>query len=452
MKSDFRILVVDDEEAMRETLTELLERDGYSVDMAENTFEAIDLYKSNKQNLVISDIMMPESDGIELLQKLKNINADVMVILITGYASIDSAVQAIKIGAEDYFTKPFNNDEILKVVDRIYKNYSLIHQNEILKQGILRHDIPEIVGNSAVIKKVISDIKTVAKSEVPVFVSGESGTGKELVSRAVHNLSERNKEPFVPINCAAIPNDLLESEFFGHEKGAFSGALARKYGLFEVANNGTLFLDEIGEMPMALQAKLLRTIETQQLRRIGGTQQVSVNLRFVCCTNRDIQKEIEEGRFRSDLFYRLSTFCIHIPPLRDRKEDIPLILNHYLHKKGNEQIKFPDDIMRAFLNYSWPGNIRELEHVIERILLFSNDKPPSIKNLPNELLSSNNHTNEKELQKTASNHTLRELEKVHILDVLKQCNGNKKEAAELLGIGLKTLYRKIEEYSYNQFN
>jgi len=450
-KSEFNILVVDDEETMRETLKELLERDGFSVQMADNTYSAIDLYQKQQHNLVISDIMMPESDGIELLHKLKNINPEVIVILITGYASIDSAVQAIKIGAEDYFTKPFNNEEILKVVDRIYKNQKLIQQNELLKQGISKHDIPEIVGNSIKIRKIISDIKTVANSDIPVFVSGESGTGKELVARAVHNLSERCHEPFVAINCAAIPNDLLESEFFGYEKGAFSGALTKKYGLFEIANNGTLFLDEIGEMPMALQAKLLRTIETQELRRIGGTKEVKINLRFVCCTNRDIKKEIEDGRFRSDLYYRLSTFCIHIPPLKDRKEDIPLIVNHFLNKKKGALNQLPDEIMQAFSDYNWPGNIRELEHVLERIILFAKDSPPSVKNLPNEFHKTNHQKSRTEDPVTELN-SLKEIERTHILDVLNQCNGDKKEAAKILGIGLKTLYRKIEEYSYEDFN
>ncbi len=448
MKTDFKILVVDDEESMRDALKQLLKREGYTVDVAENAAEAIKKFKKENHDLVVSDIMMPEIDGIELLKRLKKISQDVIVILITGYASIDSAVQAIKIGAEDYFTKPFKNVEILKVVDRIYKNQSLSRQNELLKQEILRQDIPEIVGQSTKIKKIISDIKMVADSDIPVFISGESGTGKELVARAVHDLSERKNEPFVPINCAAVPDNLLESEFFGHEKGAFSGAIIRKYGLFEVADNGTLFLDEIGEMPQSLQAKLLRTVETMQLRRIGGTVQISVNLRIVCSTNRDIQKEIEEGRFRSDLYYRLSTFCIHLPPLRERKEDIPLIVEQYLKGKNGGKTELSETVLKAFLNYDWPGNVRELEHVIERILLFSKNKVPSIKNLPQEIQGAYRRETPSPVKESSlSAHSLQDVEKDHILSVLNHCNGNKKKAAEILGIGLKTLYRKIEEYA-----
>lgn len=448
MKTDFKILVVDDEESMRDALKQLLKREGYNVDVAANAAEAIKKFKKENHDLVVSDIMMPEIDGIELLKRLKKISQDVIVILITGYASIDSAVQAIKIGAEDYFTKPFKNVEILKVVDRIYKNQSLSRQNELLKQEILRQDIPEIVGQSTKIKKIISDIKMVADSDIPVFISGESGTGKELVARAVHDLSDRKNEPFVPINCAAVPDDLLESEFFGHEKGAFSGAINRKYGLFEVADNGTLFLDEIGEMPQSLQAKLLRTVETMQLRRIGGTAQISVNLRIVCSTNRDIQKEIEEGRFRSDLYYRLSTFCIHLPPLRERTEDIPLIVDQYLQGKNDGKTEIPESVIQALLNYDWPGNVRELEHVIERILLFSKNKVPSLKNLPQEIQEAYQKESSSPAKETSLRvNSLQDVEKEHILSVLNHCNGNKKKAAEILGIGLKTLYRKIEEYA-----
>lgn len=447
MKKDFKILVVDDEETLREALSALLNGEGYSVDVAENASEAIIKFNSENYDLVVSDITMPEVDGIELLKQLKKISPDVIVILVTGYASIDNVIQALKIGAEDYFTKPLKDVEILKVVERIYKNKNLLQQNEKFKQEILRQDIPEIVGKSKQINKIISEIKMVADSDVPVFITGESGTGKELVSRAVHNLGIRKNEPFVPINCAAVPNDLLESEFFGYEKGAFSGALSRKYGLFEVADNGTLFLDEIGEMPMLLQAKLLRTIETMELRRIGGTEQISVNLRIVCSTNRDIQKEIEEGKFRSDLYYRLSTFCIHIPPLRERKEDIPLIVDQYLQGKNEEKSKIPENIMHAFLNYDWPGNVRELQHVIERILLFSKKSPASLKNLPSELQQAYQRNSSPNIKDPSLNkRSLHEIEKEHILSVLNQCNGNKKEAAEILGIGLKTLYRKIEEY------
>jgi DNA-binding NtrC family response regulator len=446
--SDFKILIVDDEKSMREVLANLLETEEYTIDVTSSALEALYKYKKKKHDLIISDIMMQDMDGIGLLDELKQIEKDVKVILITGEASIDSAIQAIKLGAEDYFIKPLENIEILKVVERIYKNHSLSLQNEILKQELHRRDIPEIIGKSSKMKQVISDIQLVAKSDMPIFVTGESGTGKELVAQAIHNLSHRSNEPFVPINCAAIPNDLLESEFFGHEKGAFSGAVARKYGLFEAADKGTLFLDEIGEMPLVMQAKLLRTVETMQLRRIGATSHVTVDFRIVSCTNRDIQKEIHDGNFRRDLFYRLSSFEMKLPPLRERKEDIPLIIKHYLEKMGKNEKQVPENILRAFLHYEWPGNIRELIHVLERILLLSKNGRLDIRHIPQEIrekpytkLNIDEEFTEYEIL------PLRDLEKNHILKVLNSFNGDKKSTAKILGIGLKTLYRKLNEYN-----
>jgi DNA-binding NtrC family response regulator len=446
-KTDFTILAVDDEIEMRRALKSLMEREGFSISSASNGREALKKYEEHRFDLIISDIMMPEMDGIELLKKLRKVNEEVLVILITGYATIESAVQAIKIGAEDYFTKPFKNEEIIKVVDRLYKNHQLKRRNEILKQEILRSDIPEIIGNTPKISKILSDIKMVADSDIPVFVTGESGTGKELVARAIHSLSSRKSEPFVPINCAAVPNELLESEFFGHEKGAFSGALSRKYGLFETADKGTLFLDEIAEMALPLQSKILRTVETMQFRRIGGTQLITVDLRFVCCTNCDIKEEVDKGRFRGDLYYRLSTFGIHLPPLRERREDIPLLVNNYLKQRGTKPIILPEKIMSALKQYDWPGNIRELEHVLERLILFSKNKTPGLKNLPGEIQESYQRQSKLHADFTpGQNRPLCEIEKEYILAVMQQCNNNKKESADILGIGLKTLYRKLDEY------
>lgn len=445
-KSDFKILIVDDEKSMRDILKNLLETENYIIDVTSNASEAIHRYNKNKHDLIISDIMMPDIDGIELLKRFKKINKDVKVILITGHASIDNAIQAVKLGAEDFFIKPFENIEILKVVNRIYKNLSLSLQTEILKQELHRRDIPELVGQNPMMKKLISDIKLVANSDIPVFVTGESGTGKELVARAIHNLSSRAKEPFVPINCAAVPNDLLESEFFGHEKGAFSGAVERKFGLFETADKGTLFLDEIGEMPLTMQAKLLRTVETMQLRRIGGTSQITVDIRILCCTNRDIKQEISDGKFRRDLYYRLSSFEIKLPHLRERKDDIPLIVNHYLERMSKKDYLLPENILNAFMNYDWPGNIRELIHILERIILLSKNKEMDIKYLPQEIKEATPQKPDMEAVPSDTDPLpLREIEKNHILNVLNKYKGDKKEAAKMLGIGLKTLYRKLND-------
>ncbi len=445
MHRNFNILIVDDEKDMRDSLKDLLELDGYSVDTSDSGFSALEMYKHSPYDIVLSDIMMPKMDGIELLRKLKDIDPNVSVILITGYSSIQGAIEAIKLGAEDYFTKPFKAIEIRKTIERIYNTKYLSEQNEKLKQGILRTDFPNIIGDSDAIHDIFNDIKTVAQSDVSVLITGESGSGKELVANAIHQYSDRNSEPFIPINCAAVPKDLLESEFFGHEKGSFSGAVKRKYGIFEIANKGTLFLDEIGEMPIDLQAKLLRTVETKVIRRIGSTEMTPINIRIVCSTNRDLKEEITKGNFREDLFFRLATFQITVPPLRQRVSDIPLLLENYLKKRGINNLDFPDQIIKALQSYNWPGNVRELENVVERIILLSRLRPIDISFLPDEIRQGNF----KPTKTTASygnNTSLEEVERDHIKRVYLHCNGNKVKTSKILGIGLKTLYRKLDKY------
>jgi DNA-binding NtrC family response regulator len=447
MKSEFRILVVDDEKEILVLLEDLLSMEGYKVELASNAQEALQKYQKEEINVVISDIIMPEMSGLELLKKLKEINEDADVIMITGSTLIENAVEALKNGAEDYFTKPLSNIQILKVVERLYQNRKLEQRNEILKQELLRQEFTEMIGNTPKMKKIFSDINMVADSDIPVFISGESGTGKELVARAIHNLSSRKNEPFVPINCAAIPSDLLESEFFGHEKGAFSGATSRKYGLFEAAHCGTLLLDEIAEMPLALQAKILRAVETMQIRRIGGNQQLTIDVRIISSTNKDIKKEVESGKFRSDLYYRISTFTIHIPPVRERKADIKPIVKHILKLRGKEESIISDEILVALEAYSWPGNVRELENVLDRLLLITQDKPPTINQLLPEIRNTYRGSSKEKQENAKSNLvSLEEMEKDHIIRVLNHCYGNKRDAAKILGIGLKTLYRKIEQY------
>ncbi len=449
MSNIFRILIVDDEIDMRESLQELLTREGYFIDEVANGKNALEKYSKNKYDLVISDIIMPEMDGIELLKNLKDIDPEVIVILITGYSSIQGAINAIKLGAEDYFTKPFKAVEIKKVIRRIYENKNLTQRNELLTQQIMRSDFPEIIGKSRVIRNLKKDINTVADSNVTVLITGESGTGKELVARALHQTSLRKNTPFVPINCAAVPNDLLESEFFGHEKGAFSGALKRKYGIFEVAENGTLFLDEIGEMPYALQAKLLRTVETKKIRRIGGTEQIYIDLRLICSTNRDLKEEIKEKRFREDLYFRLSTYIIFIAPLRDRKEDIPLIIENFIQKKRIPNMIIPPDTLDTLMAYDWPGNIRELENVLERILLISKGQAPTPDSLPADIRNANHL--DSVIPDTTSGKilTLEELERDYIEKIYRICKGNKVKTAKSLDIGLKTLYRKLNKFAIN---
>lgn len=447
MDKNFSILIVDDEKDMRESLQELLQMDGYKVVETESAAEALLLYKHSPFDLVLSDIIMPEMDGIELLKKLKEIDPTVSIILITGYSSIEGAIEAIKLGAEDYFTKPFKAIEIRKTIDRIYNNKYLTEQNERLKQGILRTEFPEIIGKSNSIQKILEDIRTVAKSDVSVLITGESGSGKELVANAIHQSSLRKDEPFIPINCAAVPKDLLESEFFGHEKGSFSGAVKRKYGIFEIANKGTLFLDEIGEMPIDLQAKLLRTVETKKIRRIGNTELTPIDIRIVCSTNRNLKDEIKEGNFREDLFFRLATFQINVPPLRSRLTDIPLLINNYLSKKGEKLFEIPKEIMDSLQTYNWPGNVRELENIIERILLLAKIKPLDLNVLPEEIRETNYQHPVSSEDDEQFIQSLEEIEKKHIIKAYQYCKGNKVQTAKILKIGLKTLYRKLEKFS-----
>lgn len=446
MKSSFNILVVDDEQDMRESLRDLLVREGYQIDLAANGMDAVDKILTKSYDVVLTDIVMPEMDGVELLKEIRKRGLECSVIMISGYSTVEGAVDAIKLGAEDYFTKPFNNSEVLNVIEKVYKSRNYAERNKMLKQEVLRKSLPEIIGESKAIRKVFSEIEAVADSDVSVLITGESGTGKELVAGAIHSLSKRREEPFVPINCAAVPNELLESEFFGHEKGSFSGAHERKYGLFEVADKGTLFLDEIGEMPMNLQSKLLRTVETNSLRRIGGTQQIDFDTRIISSTNRDLKEEIKKRCFRGDLYFRLNTFAIHLPPLRERKEDIPLLVDNYLKTKGHSDLKVSDEIVEALTAYHWPGNVRELENVVERMVLTSSSSIPKMKNLPIDIQGAyKKQTKQTEMPLDAIP-VLENVEREHILNVYKVCNGDKVAAAKALGIGLKTLYRKLDAY------
>ncbi|MEA1972060.1 MAG: sigma-54 dependent transcriptional regulator, partial [Candidatus Cloacimonadota bacterium] len=317
MNTAFRIIIIDDEFDMRDSLKELLIRENYTVDLASSGEEAINQFKKNKYDLVLSDIIMQQVDGYKLLKTIKRDNPDLPVLLITGYSSIQGAIDAIKLGADDYFTKPFDVQKIKKVIKRIRDNKVVNEKKKKLNNRILSNKFPKIIGQSKAIESLLEEIEIVAKSGVSVLIIGESGTGKELVAKAIHNSSSRSLKPFVPINCAAVPKDLLESEFFGHEKGSFSGAIKRKLGLFENAHKGTLFLDELGEMDILLQPKLLRAIESQEIRRIGGVDEIKIDVRIISSTNKILLDEIDKDNFRRDLYYRLATYKIHIPPLRD---------------------------------------------------------------------------------------------------------------------------------------
>jgi two-component system response regulator PilR (NtrC family) len=381
-----RILIVDDEPSMREMLGIVLRRDGYDVLIAPNGTQALALLQSERVDLLLSDIRMPDLSGVEVLRAAKAANPDLVAFMMTAFASTDTAVEAMRLGAVDYFTKPFNMDELRLKVRQQLEAHRLKEENVLLKRALnTRHEFSSIIGRSPVMLSVFKMIETIAKTSSTVLITGESGTGKELAARAVHYNSLRRDHPFVALNCGALPETLLESELYGHMRGAFTGADTNKKGLIEVAERGTIFLDEIGEMTPTMQVKLLRVLQERRFRRLGGTEEVQADIRIVAATNQDLQKGVAEGRFREDLFYRINVIPIHLPPLRDRVEDIPLLAEHFLEKYAAQMEKpvrsISQEAQEWLCAYQWPGNVRELENVIERAVAL--EATPSV--LPDSL-------------------------------------------------------------------
>ncbi len=449
------ILVIEDKESMAEMLKETLESEGYSVFIAEDGEKGIKLLRENRIDLVLTDLKVPIKDGIDVLKASKEENSMVPVIIMTAYGSVETAVEAMKLGAFDFITKPFDTDHLLMMIKRAIETQRLITENLLLKEEFAtKLGIPRIIGKSKSIINVAQIVQKVAPTKTTVLLIGESGTGKELFARAIHNLSPRKEYPFVPINCAAIPRDLLESELFGHEKGSFTSADTKKLGKFELADHGTIFLDEVGDMDLTLQSKLLRAIETGEIERVGAIKPVRVDVRIVAASNKDLEKAVEEKKFREDLFYRLNVFPIQIPPLRERKEDIPLLVDFFI-KKYCQEIKTPvkeisKEALELLSNYYWKGNVRELENAIERAVIlcegdiitpehFILDK--YTKTSPGEKPEMISGTLE-----YVSKEATRKVETQRILDVLKQTKGNKTKAAEILQVSYKTLLTKIKEY------
>lgn len=446
MKEIIRILVVDDEQIMRDSLSDWLRLDGYEVEAVEDGFKALEKVKKESWDVLFIDLKMPRMDGIEVMQKVKEINKDIPVIIITAYATVDTAVKAMKEGAYEYIVKPFNPEEISIIIRNIVVHQSLIKENIFLRQELKkRYQLNDIIGKGSRMQDLFALIRKVAKSNSTVLIEGESGTGKELVARAIHTNSLRNKGPFVAVPCAALPESLLESELFGHEKGAFTGAIATRKGSFELADKGTLFLDEVGDMSFKIQANFLRILEEREFRRVGGSNLIKVDVRVISATNKDLDKLVKEGKFREDLYYRLNVVSIKPPPLRKRKEDIPLLVEHFLRKHSIENKKdvkwIHEDALKLLIQYDWPGNVRELENVIERAVVLTKEDFISSDELPLFV-----RTAEKEEFKTAVDKQLHEVEKEHILLVLKANNGNIKKSASILGIDRTTLYNKIKKY------
>jgi DNA-binding NtrC family response regulator len=444
MEKKHKILVVDDEEIVRQSLFAWFREDGYEVDMAENADAALKLFEKGKYSLILLDIKMPGMSGMDLLIKLKEFDPDAIIILITAYASVSSAVKALKSGAYDYITKPIDPDELSHIVEKALYQKNLENENVKLKESIDEITKPDnLIGESHQMKEIYSLINTVAQTDTTVLILGESGTGKELVAKAIHLNSKRKYFPLVTVNCGALPESLLESELFGHEKGAFTGAHYRRKGKFEMANGGTIFLDEIGTVSNKVQVELLRVIETKQFTRVGGSETISSDFRVIAATNENLEELVKEGRFREDLYYRLNVFTIHIPPLRERIQDIPLLANYFLKKfttSMNKKITgISDEAMRFMLKYRWPGNVRELENAIERAVVVCRNEKIQLDDLPFRISSYS-------LYNEAEDKSLSEAEKRHIALVLQENNWNISKSAEDLKIDRVTLYNKIKKY------
>jgi two-component system response regulator AtoC len=440
MKKKVKILVVDDEAIIRESLRDWLSDVGHQVLMAENGSQALEIIEKEKPSIVITDLVMPGMDGIELLKRAKEISPGLEGIVITAYGSIPTAIAAMKEGAYDYIEKPFCPEKAELLIEKLVEHQRLIEENVSLQQKLDdRYRFENIIAKSPKMQQVIEVIKVVAKSNATVLIIGESGTGKELVARAIHSQSYRKDKPFVAVSCAALPESLLESELFGHEKGAFTGAYAQRRGKFEVANRGTLFLDEIGEMSANIQVHLLRVLEEKEFTRVGGNELIKVDVRVISATNKDMKKAIISEQFREDLYYRLNVVTIELPPLRERQEDIPLLAQHFLKKFAVENQKeitgFSPEAADLLLRYEWPGNVRELENAIERAVILAKNSQVEIIDLPQEnLLLTHSVPAERNLS---------EVEREHIMNVLSETGGNYSQAARILGISRATLYNKI---------
>lgn len=443
-----RILLVDDEKNILKVMSASLKKEGYDVETARSGEEAIGKIGNNRYNLVITDYKLPRINGLDLLQELKSKDPELPIIILTAYGTIEKAVEAMKKGAYNYLTKPINLEELNIVVSDAIERYALIEENKALRQRLLdKYSFDNIIGKSPALEEVFKMIRMVSQSNANILIIGESGTGKELVAKAIHFGSERKDFSFVPVDCAAIPEGLLENEIFGHEKGAYTGAYDKKIGLIEQAHRGTLFLDEVGELSLNLQKKLLRILQEREFQRLGGKERVKVNIRIIAATNRDLEQDVKEERFREDLFYRLNVVSIPIPPLRDRIDDIPLLAEYFLRKYNEENKKdirtFDPEVVKLFMNYGWRGNVRELENVVERAVVLCNFEKIILDNIPPNIVNSagdNRHI----LTLSSDSMNLLEVERKIIQKTLNGVNWNQTRASVILGISRKQLRTKMK--------
>lgn len=446
-KREGRILVVDDEANAREALAELLREEGYEVETASDGRKALMLLERFDADVVLTDLKMPEIDGLELINRAREIHPNLTFVVMTAFGSIDTAVEAIKRGAENYLTKPLDLSAVTALVERALEKSLLVREAARLREQVgSRLSVPGIIGDHPSMQRVLKTVEQVANSRATVLVSGETGTGKELIAAAIHHLSNRRDKPFVRLNCAALAESLLESELFGHERGAFTGAQMRREGRFKQADGGTLFLDEISEIPLSTQVKLLRFLQERTFERVGGNETLTVDVRVIAATNRDLRKAMEANAFREDLYYRLDVVRIDLPPLRARPSDIPMLAQHFLEKyareNGREIVGFTDEAIRALLSYSWPGNVRELENAIERAVVLSNEERLGVEAFER----TNSLAHAGDLSALIPGISLKEIERIAIEKTLAATNGSRAKTAEILGISRRTLQYRLKEW------
>ena len=440
------ILIVDDEDATRELCRDIASEMGLEVRTASTTNEALEVLEQSPIDIVVTDLRVPQLGGLELLKRISSIQPNTAVMVLTQYGTIETAVEATRLGAQDYVTKPFHIEELRAKIARLVQSVELDHENRVLREQLrTRPGFGGLIGVSPKMQRVYKMVEKVSQHNYPVLILGESGTGKELVARSIHFLGVRQNKPFVPVDCSGLVPTLIESELFGYVKGAFTGAQHARTGLLEAGSGGTVFLDEIGDLPVDLQAKLLRALQEREIRPVGATERVRIDLRIIAATNRDLESAIRTGGFRQDLYFRLNVVQIKLPPLRERKSDIPLLVNFFLEKFSDPQRPIrtiSEDAMRRLMAYDWPGNVRELENAVERALALGSGPILHIADLPSNLQQS---SSEKSLESNELT-TIEEMERRFILRALRETNGDKLAAARLLGIGKTTLYRKLKQY------
>jgi two-component system response regulator AtoC len=450
-----RVLVVDDEESFRHMLSVILEKEGYEVDTAKDGEQALEKMESGLFDEVLCDIRMPRMDGIEFLRRAKEVQSESTIIMMSAYGTLDTAVEAMKLGAYDYISKPFKPDEIILTLKKAEEREKLRKENVYLRKEVRKeYNFSNIISKNEKMGEIFDTIGKVARYKSTILIMGESGTGKELVAKAIHFNSDRSRSPFIAVNCGAIPENLLESELFGHVKGSFTDAVRTKKGLFEEAHSGTLFLDEIGELPLSLQVKLLRVLQDGEIRRIGDSRSIKIDVRIIAATVKDLEKAVRDGSFRDDLYYRLNVLPLRLPPLCDRKEDIPLLAEHFIAKfseslgKGTKGIT--PEAYKVLLRYSWPGNVRELENVVERGLVLTDTELIDVENLPPEIQGANENSAFAQIDEYSIKKATRILEKELIRKALRKTGGNHTHASRILEISHRTLLYKIKEYGIRE--